>query len=156
VSDCNDSIIIPLGLYDAVIKCKLKGNSLNGRFIKYGPVKGEEGISFKADWDDYSRFPIKIEAPLFSLSRTWGIDISYNNQIDKTVGIFNQKDSSLTVSILTTSGDYRYFDGIVNWNRFILSEFCVSTPYLERDQFSDENTFIGEFITPPGNIKIDR
>jgi peroxiredoxin len=143
-----DSIFIPITLYDAVIKCKRKGNSLNGRFIKYGSVKGDEGIPFKADWGESARFPVKNEPPLVTLTGTWDIDISYNNQVDKTVGIFKQNDSSLTGSILTTSGDYRYLEGIIYGKRFILSEFCGSTPYLLKGEFLDNNNFTGEFITP--------
>jgi peroxiredoxin len=148
ISYSKDSVTIPIELYDAVLKGKLAGNILNGRFIKNGTGKKDEGIPFEASWGNDQRFPAKGEAPSVSLSGTWDCEISYNNEVDKTVGIFNQNGSSLTGSILTTSGDYRYLDGTVYGKKFILSGFCGSTPYLVKGEFTDDNTVMGQFITP--------
>lgn len=154
VSYRNDSVFIPIDLYDVVLKGKFTGTSINGRFIKNGTGKKDEGIPFKAEWGNPQRFPSEKEAPSISLSGTWDCEISENNQAEKTVGTFNQEGSALTGSILTTSGDYRFLEGMVYGKKFILSEFCGSTPYLVKGEFSDENTFTGEFITPRQTSKL--
>jgi peroxiredoxin len=154
ISYRSDSVTIPIDLYDAVLKGKIEGNSINGKFIKNGTGKKDEGIPFKALWDSHQRFPARNEAPSVSLTGTWDCEISYNNQVDKTVGIFSQNGSSLTGSILTSSGDYRYLDGMVYARKFILSEFCGSTPYLVKGEFTDDNTFSREFITPRQSSKL--
>ncbi len=143
-----DSVTITADLYNSILSGKLTGGSISGRFIKNGTGKKDEGIPFKAEWGNSQRFPSINEPPAFSLSGTWNIEMQDNGNTEKTVGIFNQKNESLTGSILTISGDYRYLDGIVYGNKFLLSEFCGSTPYLVRGEFSDDNHFTGQFITP--------
>jgi peroxiredoxin len=153
ISYSNDSVTIPIALYDAVLKGELKGNSINGKFIKSGTAKDEE-IPFKAVWGDSPRFPLKGEAPAVSLTGTWDCEIVYDNQVNKTVGFFSQSGSSLNGSILTASGDYRYLEGVVYGKKFILSEFCGSTPYLVKGEFVNDSIFNGEFVTPRRTSKL--
>jgi len=144
----NDSVFIPIDLYDAVLKAKLTENSLEGRLIKLSAAKPDNGVPFKAEYGKLPRFPDSTEIPSASLAGTWDITIGSGESADKTVGIFDQKKSLLTGSILTTTGDYRFFEGAVHGKKFELSAFGGSTPYLLKGEFADDNTFTGEFVTP--------
>ena len=73
----------------------------------------------------------------------------------KTVGNFDQKGSLLTGSILTATGDYRFFEGAADGKKFSLSAFGGSTPYLVKGEFTNDSTFTGQFITPRLISKIE-
>jgi thiol-disulfide isomerase/thioredoxin len=143
----NDSVNIPVDLFDAVLTAKLSGNSMSGKFRKLNSEKPGEGIPFHADAGADARFLTDSVVPSFSLSGTWDIEIGTGENIDKTVGLFDQKESALTGSILTNTGDYRYLEGNVGGKRFHLSAFSGNSPYLVSGEFTSDSTFLGEFVT---------
>lgn len=147
----SDSVTIPIDLYSAVLKGKLTENRLEGQLVKVGTDQPVAGVPFIAEYGNLPRFPESGETPSVSLSGTWDVAIEQ----EKTVGLFNQEGSMLTGSILTTTGDYRFLEGVVNGNKFKLSAFGGSTPYLIKGEFSDDSTFSGEFVTPRQTIKIE-
>ena len=150
----NDSVFIPIDLYDAVLKGKFSENSLQGRLIKLSNGKSDAGVPFKAEYGKIPRFAGSSEAPAISLTGTWDIEIGSGETMEKTVGIFDQKKSLLTGSILTTTGDYRFLEGVVHGKKFELSAFGGSTPYLLKGEFANDNNFSGEFITPRKTVKL--
>ncbi len=101
-----------------------------------------------AEYGNLPRFTESREAPALSLNGSWDIQIITPADTDKTVGNFDQKGSLLTGSILTISGDYRFFEGVVQGKKFSLSAFGGSTPYLLKGEFLTDSTFVGEFVTP--------
>ncbi len=147
----NDSVTIPIDLYSAVLKGKLTENRLEGQLVKVGSDKPVAGVPFIAEYGNLPRFPESSETPTVSLTGTWDVII----EKEKTIGLFNQDGSMLTGSILTTTGDYRFFEGVVLGNKFKLSAFSGSTPYLIKGEFSDDSTFTGEFVTPRQTVKIE-
>ncbi len=152
----NDSVFIPVDLYDAVLSGKLTGgNSLSGKFRKLNSEKPGEGIPFKAEAGETPRFPKGSEASSVSISGTWDIEIGSAGNMDKTVGNFEQKESSLTGSILTTTGDYRFLEGSVDGKRFSLSAFSGNSPYLVKCELTSDSTFSGEFVTSRHTSKME-
>src|SRR5665647_1560489 len=117
ISYRNDSVIIPVDLYDAVLTGKLTGNTLTGKFRKLNSDQPGGGITFMAVAGDAPRFSGNDEIPVGKLSGTWDIRIGSGEQADNTVGNFEQKESVLTGSILTTTGDYRYLEGVVHGSK---------------------------------------
>jgi peroxiredoxin len=148
ISYQNDSVFIPIDLYDAVLKAKIGEDQLSGRFVKLASDKSDGGVPFTAIYGKASRFAESSEKPAVSLNGTWDINFGSGERTDKTVGNFDQKGSLLTGSILTTTGDYRYLEGAVHGKKFQLSAFGGSSPYLVMGEFSSDSTFTGEFITP--------
>lgn len=151
VTYSNDSVTIPIDLYSSVLKGKLTENRIEGQLVKVGTDKPVEGVPFKAEYGNLARFPTSEEKPFASLTGTW--DVNIDNE--KTVGLFNQNGSLLTGSILTTTGDYRFLEGVVQGKKFELSAFGGSTPYLVKGEFSDDSTFTGEFVTPRQKVRIE-
>lgn len=147
----HDSVIIPIDLYSSALKARLTDNKLTGELIKTGTDQPVAGVPFIATYGNLSRFPEGGGAPAVSLTGTW--DVSMDGE--KTVGLFNQEGSLLTGSILTTTGDYRFLEGVVHGKQFELSAFGGSTPYLIKGEVSDDSIFTGEFITPRQTIKMD-
>jgi len=150
----NDSVFIPIDLYDAVLKARIDGDQLSGRFVKTATDKSDGGVPFTAKYGKFPRFAVSPEKPEVSLNGTWDMVIGSGDQADKTVGIFEQKASLLSGSILTTTGDYRFLEGAVQGKRFLLSAFGGSTPYLLKGEFSSDSTFTGEFVTPRRTTEI--
>lgn len=155
VSYRNDSITIPVDFYDTVLKAKVSGNSMQGRLFKLNTAKPDSGVPFNAICGKLPRFAESTVSPSVSLQGTWDMVIGTGEDAEKTVGIFEQKGSILTGSILTTTGDYRFFEGVVRGKNFELSAFGGSTPYLLKGDFSSSDAFSGEFVTPRKTIKIE-
>jgi thiol-disulfide isomerase/thioredoxin len=150
----NDSVFIPFDLYDAVLKCKVEANGLQGKLVKPAIGKAVSEVPFRAEYGKHNRFPESTEKPAISLSGTWDINIGEGADAEKTVGIFSLKNSLLNGSILTTTGDYRFLEGVAHGKTFELSAFGGSTPYLLKGAFTSDNTFTGEFLTPRGTTKL--
>jgi len=151
----NDSVTIPVDLYDAVLKGKFTESSFQGKLFKVISGTLDAGLPFKAEYGKLPRFAESAEIPTVSLAGTWDITIGSGESADKTVGIFDQRKSLLTGSILTTTGDYRFLEGAIHGKKFELSAFGGSTPYLLKGEFADDNTFSGEFVTPKKTIKLE-
>ena len=146
----NDSVIIPIKIYDAVMEAKIDGERMSGRLVKLYSNRPDGRVSFTAQKGAMPRFAVSDENVTVSLNGRWEITIPDRNNA-KQVGNFTQTaDGSLTGSILTVTGDYRYLEGSVHGNRFYLSAFAGMTPYLVRGQFTASDTFTAEFITPAG------
>lgn len=145
-----DSVYIPIDLYDAVLKGKQTQNTFSGRLVKAG-----SSVPFRAEYGNLPRFPERNEAPAQNLKGTWDIHIITPSDTDKTVGNFDQKGSLLTGSVLTVSGDYRFLEGVVQGEKFSLSAFGGSTPYLIKGEFLTDSTFFGEFVTPRNTSKME-
>jgi len=150
----NDSVFIPFDLYDAVLKCKIEGNGLHGKLVKTSGGKVVSEVPFKAEYGNKNRFPVSSEKPAISLAGTWDINIGEGADAEKTVGNFNLKGSILTGSILTTTGDYRFLEGVAHGKKFELSAFGGSSPYLLKGEFTGDNSISGEFVTSRKATKI--
>ena len=146
----NDSVMIPVKIYDAVLEAKVDGDRMNGRLVKLYSDRPDSRVPFIAQKGSLPRFENSGERAIVSLDGRWEITVPGRGMADQ-VGVFAQKaDGYVAGSILTPTGDYRYLEGTVQGNRFYLSAFGGMTPYLIRGQFTDNERFTAEFITPGG------
>jgi len=146
----NDSIIIPIKIYDAVMEAKVDRTCMTGRLVKLYSNRPDGRVLFTAQKGITLRFADSGEKATASLDGRWEITVP-TRDMAKQVGVFTQKtDGCLTGSILTPTGDYRYLEGTVQADRFYLSAFGGMTPYLIRGQFTGADKFTAEFITPSG------
>ena len=146
----NDSVIIPIKIYDAVLEAKVEGTHLSGLLVKLYSNRADSRVPFTAQKGDVSRFADTGEKATVALDGRWEI-ILPERDMAQQVGVFTQKaDGYLIGSILTTTGDYRFLEGTVQADRFYLSAFGGMTPYLIRGQFTGADRFTAEFVTPAG------
>ena len=151
----NDSVTIPVELYDVQLTGKITGQAINGRFIKKSANNSSVSIPFFAEYGNLQRFPVNVSSKLdFSLKGTWDVNITSSSNTTKTIGNFDQNGSKITGSILDPSGDYRFFEGVVQDKKFVLSAFGGSTPYLIKGDFLNDTTFSGEFVTLRQTLKL--
>ncbi|WP_435354746.1 peroxiredoxin family protein [Emticicia sp. SJ17W-69] len=147
-----DSIFIPVDIFDAVLAAKIENSgSLNGKFIKLNTSTPDAGIPFKAEVGKEYRFFEKPQEAKVSLQGNW--DFLIGTSGNKTVGVFKQTGSKLTGTILSTTGDYRYFEGSVKGNEFFLSAFSGSNPSLIKGTVNGDD-LTAEFISFRGSQPI--
>jgi len=149
-----DSVIIPLDIYDSYLIVNSEGNSLKGFYRKNG--SSVKGIPFEAKHGESHRFVSASNISATDLSGTWDVEIQNNNDttINHTVGLFEQSGNELTGTIMTTTGDYRYFAGKIDGTGLELSAFSGSAPRLIKGKLLDEDNFEAELIGFSGRSKL--
>ena len=146
-----DSIVLPIAIYDAVLTAKIEtGNILSGVFKRLNTTPVDAGIPFRAEFGKRYRFVEKPAAATVSLHGKWDVTIGNGN---KTVGVFSQSGSKVTGTFLTTTGDYRFFEGVVQGNEFELSAFSGSSPSLIKGKIIG-NELSADFINFRGSQSI--
>ncbi|HTJ50604.1 MAG TPA: TlpA disulfide reductase family protein [Cyclobacteriaceae bacterium] len=150
-----DSVIIPIELYDAILIGKLKPEGLSGYFRKNQSKK--QGIPFTAVNGNSPRFDIKNPtAVTASVNGKWSVNlINEKNEKRYTVGLLKQEGTTITGTILTTTGDYRYLQGVVDGDSLKLSGFSGSNPSLLVAKLKDSTHLSGEFLSPGGKSKFE-
>lgn len=131
VNDINvngDSVAIKMPLFESEFKLKLTKEGMAGQFIKH--LADSDAVSnFNAvnntDW----RF--KAEAkPSANISGRWAVTFGADQDTSFAVGSFTQSGATLTGTFLTSTGDYRFLEGVVNGDSLYLSGFDGGNAYL--------------------------
>jgi len=129
----NDSLHIPMSLYDSELIGKVEEGRLTGvwRVRRADNVSGE--LPFEAVLGEEYRFFSTAEATApASWDGKWSVQFSTEDPEDSypAVGIFEQNGSVLTGTFLTPTGDYRYLAGNVKGDSLFLSCFDGSHAFL--------------------------
>jgi peroxiredoxin len=154
ISYRNDSVIIPVESYDAVIKAAVSGDKLQGRFLK-NYIPNDPGVIFRAQFNNTNRFaPVPNPVNVY-VDGKWDV-LFVGDKGDEThnVGIFKTKDHMVTGSILTNSGDMRFLEGTYTATGVQLSAFAGLSPYLIELNFIEKDRFEGTFYTARGKTKL--
>jgi peroxiredoxin len=149
-----DSVIISNEVYDAILIGKLSPEGLTGYFRKNQAAR--QGIPFHAALGNKERFEIINTVSAASVEGTWSVNLT-NEKDEKryTVGIFKQHGRDITGTILTTTGDYRYLQGIVDGDSIKLSGFSGSNPSLLVAKVEGGEHLTGAFISPAGKTRLE-
>jgi len=150
-----DTITVVLHIFDAILKGKLDNNKIwKGYWIKLD-TKQPYIIPFTATLGDVARFKVyKNTLPTINFTGTW--EAIFKNSDGSTypaVGVFQQKNNQLTGSFLTTTGDYRYLEGIAIGNTFELSTFDGNHAFLFEATIDAQNKLAGSFWAGKGGYE---
>ena len=139
----NDSVYIQIPVFEGFIVAKIEAESLNGRFVKPSLNRVME---FKAEKGN-DRFDT-VEEPDSNISGNWETVFSPNSEDDKYIakGIFKQNGNKVTGTFRTTTGDYRYLEGVLNGNQLQLSTFDGAHAFLFNAEVKD-STMTGMFYS---------
>lgn len=138
-----DSIYIPMHIFDTRIVAKFNSRSMKGYYMKnYLP---DYRLPFSASAGIKNRFREIIKPPSTDITGQWDAYFMHSGDTSKTVGIFNQVHSRLTGTFLTTSGDYRYLDGIVSGDSLKLSTFDGEHAYLFKGKIIGHDSISGSY-----------
>lgn len=136
----NDSIHIPIEIFDAEIVAKVSGNKMTGYWKRF--IGGTKYISseFNAELADKELFSTNSDKPE-SVDGKWATTFISEQSGDTTVsvGIFKQSGYKLQGTFLTTTGDYRYLAGIMDGDSLKLSTFDGTHLFLFKAKKTGNN-----------------
>ena len=140
----NDSITIKMDVYEGFLKGKfIDENTIKGEFIK---VSLDRYVPFTATFGETKRFPTLKGEATANISGNWETVFSPTIEADRYIakGIFTQNGTTVTGTFRTTTGDYRYLEGIISGDQLQLSAFDGAHAFLFTATVTD-STMIGEF-----------
>ncbi len=129
----NDSLRIPMGLFESELVAKIDGNTLRGVYRRRRLSQPAQTLPFEAKHGLTYRFTSDDKPTTATLSGKWATNFgSKTGKVDtvNAVGVFDQKGNHLTGTFLTPTGDYRYLEGNVVGDSLFLSCFDGSHVYL--------------------------
>ncbi|MVM30838.1 redoxin domain-containing protein [Spirosoma sp. HMF4905] len=136
-----DSLFIPVDVYNRLLAAKIENDgTLSGTFNYLDTSTPVKPIPFRAEYGKKYRFVEQPAPAAVSLQGKWDVLI---NGKTKVIGVFEQRANRLTGTFLSTGGDLRYYEGVVQADSFALSAFDGSSPQLFKGKVSG-NQLIGE------------
>ncbi|WP_370624070.1 hypothetical protein [Tenacibaculum sp. AHE15PA] len=141
----NDSVYIQTPVFEGYIVAKISDDkSLKGYFVK---PSLNRSVLFNATTKNTSRFRT-TKKPLYNITGNWQTIFSPNKKEDRYIakGIFSQNKNKVVGTFRTTTGDYRYLEGIVNGDSLKLSTFDGAHAFLFTAKVTD-STLTGVFYS---------
>lgn len=131
----NDSIYIKTPVFEGFIVAKITDSVLIGSFKK---PELNRVMAFRAEKND-ARFDASDDVPKYDISGNWKTEFSPNSEADRYIakGIFKQYANKVTGTFRTTTGDYRYLEGVLNGNQLQLSTFDGAHAFLFTAETND-------------------
>lgn len=141
----NDSVFIQTPVFEGYIAAKITNDGFEGSFIKESL---DRIVPVKAEKNNEVRFQVLNESKPIDMSGTWEVVFSGGSDEDRYVGkgIFEQTGNQLTGTFRTTTGDYRYLEGVVDGDTFNLSVFDGAHAFLFTGKVND-STLQGVFYS---------
>ena len=140
----NDSIFIKTAVFEGYIAAKFVGDNLNGSFIIESL---DRVVPFSATYTEDSRFEMKSKSSQ-NVSGIWETVFSKGIAGDEYIakGIFKQEGDKVTGTFRTTTGDYRYLEGVMDGDTMKLSTFDGAHAFLFTAKVTD-STMEGQFYS---------
>jgi thiol-disulfide isomerase/thioredoxin len=140
----NDSIFIKAPVFEGYIAATFKGDNLKGSYIKESL---DRVVPFSAEYNIEQRFETKSK-PTQDVSGIWETVFSKGIADDEYIakGIFKQEGGKVTGTFRTTTGDYRYLEGVMDGDQMKLSTFDGAHAFLFTAKVSD-STLEGAFYS---------
>ncbi len=126
----DDSIHFFIPLFDCEIRARIKNNKLTGKSIKH-LADHDVVMAFNAEYNIPWRFIENPKKPAANISGKWTSAFIGTDGISSTlVAEFLQDGNKATGTFLSSTGDYRFLEGVVTGNNLFLSGFTGSDAYL--------------------------
>jgi thiol-disulfide isomerase/thioredoxin len=140
----NDSLFIDMPFFDSRFALRiLDEQKLEGSWIKdYGDR--QVAVPFEAFFNVTERFPV-AKNPSYNISGRWSVHFKGEADSTEAIGEFKQMGSQVTGTFLTTTGDYRFLQGIVSGDTLKLSTFDGGHAYSFVSKISDANNMTEGF-----------
>jgi thiol-disulfide isomerase/thioredoxin len=134
ISYKNDSVKIQLPYFEGYIQAKINNGNIIGYFIK---PSLNRIVPFEAK-PNLPRFTT-TSSPTQNITGNWETIFSPNSEEDTYIakGIFKQFNNKVTGTFRTTTGDYRYLEGIMNGDSLKLSTFDGAHAFLFNAKVKD-------------------
>ena len=151
VSTDGDTLVLTMPVFESRLRVKANGtNELNGFWVKDN-AKSILRLPFHAKLG-VPRFPVNGAAK-HNISGRWFAVFDNTKRLDTLIGEFKQKGNILTGSFLTTTGDYRYLEGVVSGDSLKLSAFDGSHAMYFSARIANDSTLTGGFYASGATAK---
>ncbi len=140
-----DSIKIKFPVFEGYVAGKfLDSVTISGNFVKESLNRI---VPFYASYGEKDRFDV-VEKPSSDITGNWETVFSADNPDDRYIakGIFEQNGNIVTGTFRTTTGDYRYLEGVLNKDQLQLSTFDGAHAFLFTAKVND-STIDGHFYS---------
>ncbi|MBT9188579.1 TlpA disulfide reductase family protein [Zobellia russellii] len=138
-----DSIRVQTPVFEGYISGKFNEKRIEGNFVKESL---DRVVSFEAIFGEEDRFSI-TQPSAVNVSGIWETEFSPNtSESYMGRGIFAENAGKVTGTFRTTTGDYRYLDGVVTGDSLKLSAFDGAHAFLFKAQITD-STLNGIFYS---------
>jgi thiol-disulfide isomerase/thioredoxin len=145
ISQRGDSVFVQMPLFDSEIRCRLKGDSLQGNFINHARTNLNM-IPFKAAAGNYE--PPVNSFDLKNFEGRWEVTFAGDEPpLNKAVGEFSQQGNHVTGTFLTPTGDYRYLEGFADGARMYLSCFDGSHVFYFNAEMNPDEVIDGNYYS---------
>jgi peroxiredoxin len=143
ISYKNDSVYINMPVFTSYLVAKVDDGLLNGFFVKKELNRYVPFASIRSE----TRFDV-AKAPKTNITGNWMTTFSPNSDKDRYIakGIFKQNGQHVSGTFRTTTGDYRYLNGVMNGNTLKLSTFDGAHAFLFKATVTD-STMTGSFYS---------
>jgi thiol-disulfide isomerase/thioredoxin len=140
----NDSVFISTPIFEGYIAAAFNGDNLTGSFIKESL---DRVVPFSAAFNVDQRFNVESK-PIHNVTGIWETVFSKDIEGDEYIakGIFKQEGEKVTGTFRTTTGDYRYLEGVLDGNQLKLSTFDGAHAFLFTATVTD-STMEGSFYS---------
>ena len=140
-----DSITLQMPVYEGILKGVFTEENITGDFIKKSLNRV---LPFAMEYGNKSRFKT-LGSPDKSVTGNWEMVFSPDSEDDSYIakGIFSEKGNGIvTGTIRTTTGDYRYLEGVMDATTMKLSTFDGAHAFLFEAEIKD-STLNGVFYS---------
>jgi thiol-disulfide isomerase/thioredoxin len=140
----SDSLIINIPLFDSEIRAAFNENKLTGKWIKHLADR-DVLMDFEATANTAWRIIPSPKATSLNINGRWASIFVNSETKDSTLTVaeFQQDGSKITGTFLSTTGDYRFLEGIIENDSLYLSRFDGGGAYLFTAKISSETEIIG-------------
>ncbi|MGK7396426.1 MAG: TlpA disulfide reductase family protein [Candidatus Cyclobacteriaceae bacterium M3_2C_046] len=140
-----DSIYIPMHVFDATIVARVIDSTMEGYWIKH--YIEDYKVPFRAGYKPKGRFIKPDQETQLNLSGEWAVIFRDGQDSTEAKGIFEQNEDHLTGTFLTPTGDYRFLEGIISGDSIWLSAFNGTSAYLFKAAASQPDILEGTFYS---------
>ncbi len=138
-----DSVFIRLPIFNTALIGKLSNGTISGHYYDYSR-KNDYRIPFYAEKGKTDRFDSTKKAEV-NVEGKWKVEFSPGSDNEyQAIGQFEQRGNKAFGTFLTTTGDYRFLEGIVAGDSLFLSCFDGSHVFLFKAKI-DEESIVGDF-----------
>ena len=131
-----DSIYIRMAVYEGYIAGTFTQESITGSYIKESL---DRVVPFKATYGKAARFTTE-DAPVENISGIWETTFEAGTKDQYLAkGIFTQDQQLVRGTFRTTTGDYRYLEGVVDGDSLKLSTFDGAHAFLFTAKVTDSS-----------------
>ncbi|MBO6607461.1 TlpA disulfide reductase family protein [Psychroserpens sp.] len=145
LSYSSDTVVFKAPVFEGYIKAVLKKDRLEGEFIKESL---DRVVPFSAEFGVDIRFNSSNTVSNSNVTGVWETVFSPDSEDDRYIakGIFTQDGNRVTGTFRTTTGDYRYLEGMMDGETMKLSTFDGAHAFLFTAKVSD-STMTGMFYS---------